>query len=208
MTVPTRVVAGLAAAALLLAALAGCGQESSGPAAARRTALNGDVYNAADVGFANKMIPHHAAALAMADLTRGRGFPPSSGSSPRPSRPLARAPEIEQMVDWLSDWGEPIPPTMRDHVNADALGAGDTKVGGADIPGMVTDEQLRALHSARGHEFETLWLQTMIEHHEGALELASSEQADGAFGPAIQVAQAVQESEQAELDHMEDLLTR
>jgi len=57
-------------------ALAGCGSNSSDSPAATTTAANGDVFNAADVSFATNMIPHHAQALQMVDLTIGRTLDP------------------------------------------------------------------------------------------------------------------------------------
>lgn len=206
MTIRTRASARIAAAALLLVTLAGCGQDAPAANQASRTAANGEVFNGADVEFASQLIPHHAAALTMVDLTRGRPLSPELAEITEAIQ-TERPPEIEQMVDWLNGWGEPIPATMRDHANAGHHSTGgQIPADGADIPGMVTAEQLRALKKARGQEFETLWLQTMVEHHQGAIALATTEQADGVYGPAVQLAQTIQESQQDQIDQMLVLL--
>jgi uncharacterized protein (DUF305 family) len=46
----------------------------------------------------------------------------------------------------------------------------------------------------------------MIEHHEGAIEMAKDERADGVFQPAIDLAESIETSQQAEIDHMRELL--
>lgn len=201
----TRTSARVAAAALLLVTLAGCGQDAPDPTQARRTAADGEVFNEADVEFATRLIPHHAAALTMVDLTRERRVSPELAEITEAIQ-TANPPEIEQMVDWLNSWGEPIPATMRDHVNAGHHGTGKPPSDGADIPGMVTAEQLRALKKARGQAFETLWLQTMVEHHQGAIDLATTERADGVYGPAGELAETLQKSQQAQIDQMLALL--
>ena len=63
------------------------------------------------------------------------------------------------------------------------------------------------LEAAQGQEFETMWLEMMIEHHQGAIELAKDEQSNGAFGPAKDLAESIETSQQAEIDHMNELLT-
>ena len=57
------------------------------------------------------------------------------------------------------------------------------------MPGMLTDEQLDDLEAARGAEFRTLWLEMMIEHHEGALEMAATAASDGEFADTVAMAE-------------------
>ena len=198
------------AAGLLMFTLTSCSDDSDSDAQAKQTAPNGDVFNDADVEFATAMIPHHAQALAMVDMTRGRELSPEVQELTEDIQ-AAQGPEIEQMADWLTDWDEPIPETMRDHVNGeddDASGHGMEGMDheDADMPGMMTSEQLDELEGATGPEFEDMWLTMMIEHHEGAIEMAQDEQEDGEFGPATELAEAIERSQQAEIDHMEELL--
>jgi uncharacterized protein (DUF305 family) len=200
-------------AGMLLFTLAACGDDAdTNDAHAEQTAANGDVFNDEDVDFATAMIPHHAQALAMVDVTRGREL---SAPVQKLTEQIqaAQGPEIETMVDWLTGWDQPVPETMRDHANAedpDGMGGhdmedmeGETE---PDMPGMMTDEDLADLEAAQGQAFEDMWLEMMIEHHEGAIEMAQKEQVDGAFQPAIDLAESIETSQQAEIDHMRELL--
>ena len=208
MQYPKRLAVALAAGTLLFT-LAACGDDDTKDAHAEQTAANGDVFNNADVDFATAMIPHHAQALAMVDLTRGRELSPQVRQLTEEIQ-AAQGPEIEKMVDWLTAWEQPVPETMRDHANAedsDGMGGHDMDdESDSDMPGMMTDEDLADLESAQGPEFEDMWLEMMIEHHEGAIEMAKDEQADGVFKPAISLAESIATSQQAEIDHMRELL--
>lgn len=203
------------AAALFLtltsAGLAGCGGDdaSGGTPAAEHTAANGDVYNDADVEFATEMIPHHADALVMVDMTQGRRLSPEFARLTEDIRE-AQAPEIELMADWLTDWGEEVPETSRDHVNShmgDGMGDGDGGMGMGDGMGMDPDD-LAELRDSGASMFETMWMQMMIEHHEGAIEMAETEQAEGLFPDAIALAESIETSQTAEIELMEELIDR
>ncbi|WP_374455669.1 DUF305 domain-containing protein [Nocardioides sp.] len=202
MSAPTHARARRATAAALLTTLApaltacGGGDESDEPAA-RQTAANGDVYNAADVEFATEMIPHHADALVMVDMTQGRDLSPEMVELTEAVR-AAQAPEIETMVDWLTAWGEEVPETSRDHANSHDM---DGMEGGM---GMDPDD-LAALEDAEGSAFESMWLDMMVEHHEGAIDMARVEQADGAFPDAVALAESIEESQTAEIEHMKEM---
>lgn len=214
MQYPKKLAVALTAGTLLFT-LAACGGDGDGDtldAGADQTATNGDVFNDADVDFATSMIPHHAQALAMVDLTRGRELSPPVQALTEDIQ-AAQGPEIETMVDWLTGWDQPVPETMRDHVNAedpDGMGGhdmedmeGETE---SDMPGMMTDAELADLDAAQGMEFEDMWLEMMIEHHEGAIEMAKDEQAEGVFQSAVDLAESIETSQQAEIDHMQELL--
>lgn len=193
-----------------LAACGGDGDNNGGQA--EQTAPNGDVFNDADVDFATAMIPHHAQALAMVDLTRGRELSPQLQKLAGGIE-AAQGPEIETMVDWLTQWDQPVPETMRDHVNAedsDGMAGHDMDDMGegtdSDMPGMMSDEELGDLEAATGQDFEDMWLEMMIEHHQGAIEMAQDEQVEGAFQPAIDLAESIESSQQAEIEQMRELL--
>jgi uncharacterized protein (DUF305 family) len=205
---PRKLAVALTAGTLLFA-LAACRDGDNKVTHAEQTAANGDVFNDADVDFATAMIPHHAQALAMVDLTRGRELSAQVRQLTEDIQ-AAQGPEIEKMVDWLTEWDQPVPETMRDHANAedsDGMSGHDMNdETDSDMPGMMTDEELANLEAAQGQEFEDMWLEMMIEHHEGAIEMAQDEQADGAFELAIDLAESIETSQQAEIDHMRELL--
>ena len=161
-------------------------------------------HNEADVAFATEMMQHHAQALAMVDLTVGRDLDPEVARLAEQIR-AAQGPEIEQMADWLTEWGEPIPETVRDHANAHG-GHGDGTGMDGDLPGMMSAEQMHTLEDAPDGEFGELWLQMMIEHHEGAVAMARAEQEEGVFAPAVRMAAQIEKSQTAEIDRMQELL--
>ena len=175
----------LSAALLVIGlSLTGCGDDE--PA----DTPSGD-HNAADVTFATEMVQHHAQALVMVDLTVGRELDPDFQRLTESIRD-AQAPEIEVMADWLVGWGEEVPATDRDHVNAEH--------------GHEADGDLQALEAAEGDEFRALWLEQMIEHHEGAIEMAETEVAEGQDQAAIDLAETIISTQGAEIEQMEDLL--
>ena len=197
---------GAAALALLAAlTLAGCGDDEGATGSDGSSADHND----ADVAFADDMIQHHAQALAMVDLTVGRELAPEVQALAEDIR-AAQAPEIETMADWLTQWGEPVPATVRDHVNADDHGDehgedhGDDT--GMDMPGMLSDAQMDELAAAPDADFGELFLQLMVEHHEGAVDMAREEQESGRFPAAIALAEQIATSQEAEIEAMRALL--
>jgi len=188
----------------LTLALTGCGSDDNGSSSSTATTLSTTEHNQADVTFATQMIQHHAQALSMVDLTVGRDLDPKVAALAEEIR-QAQAPEIETMSDWIQEWGEEVPETVRDHANAhgDGHSGGDT---GTDMPGMMSADDMAALEDARDAEFGDMWLEMMVEHHEGAVAMAMTEEADGQFKPAVNLAKEIQTSQAAEIDTMKDLL--
>ena len=192
--------------ALLLAvpALAACGGDESSPDAATQTAANGDEFNDADVAFATDMIPHHAQATEMVNMTRGRGLDPEVQQI-ADGILATQTTEIETMVDWLTAWDQPVPPTSQDHANAEGEGEGEGMEMEADMPGMMSEDEMSELKAARGEEFQTMWLEMMIEHHQGAIEMAQAEQSGGQYQPALDLAENVETAQAEEISVMEKL---
>jgi uncharacterized protein (DUF305 family) len=182
-------------------ALTACGDSDDSPDHEAHTASNGDSFNDADVEFASDMIQHHAQALAMVDLTIGRRLDPQVQRLAEDIRD-AQGPEIEEMTDWLTAWDQPVPETVRDHANAHG---GDMEMD-SDMPGMMSAEQMAELEAAQGAEFQAMWMEMMIEHHEGAIEMAQVEQDEGKYDPAKDLAAGIESAQQDEIATMEDLL--
>lgn len=204
----------VAATALSLGLLAGCGEEpdpGSSDGSSQGVPASAD-HNDADVSFAREMIPHHAQALSMVDLTMGRkGLSPDFVALTEEIR-AAQAPEIEQMSDWLETWGEDVPETMRDHVNAghgdedDSGGHAHGESGSGAMPGMLTAEEMEALEQAPAAAFEDRWLEAMVAHHEGAVDMARDEVEHGEHEGAVRLAESVVESQQAEIERMRGMI--
>jgi uncharacterized protein (DUF305 family) len=143
-------------------------------------------HNAADVMFAQMMIPHHRQAIAMTDLVGSRA---SSEQVRRIARQIAGAqnPEIRTMSGWLRSWGEKVP----------AAGA----AGGMDMAdGMMSDADMAELKAARGERFDALFARMMIAHHEGAIAMARDEQSDGTDPDAKRLAGQIVRSQTAEVE--------
>ena len=113
-------------------------------------------HTQADVEFMQGMIGHHAQALEMTALFEGR-------TETEDIRMLAlrievsQTDEIKMMQGWLRARGEDAPDVGAHHEH------------GMLMPGMLTPEEMGQLEAATGAEFERLFLQFMISHHEGAL---------------------------------------
>lgn len=192
-----RMSAVLAATVLVLA---GCGSDDT-------KVSSSEVFNDADVSFATDMIPHHAQALVMVDMTRGRDLDPEFETLTGQISD-AQGPEIETMTQWLRDWDQPIPETSRDHVNAEGHSDMDGMSGmnTDDMPGMMSDDELDELDASNGSTFETMWLTMMIQHHEGAIEMANTEIADGKYAGSISLAGDIVTAQEAEITQMETML--
>lgn len=96
------------------------------------------------------------------------------------------------MQGWLAEWG----------VSSDDMDMGEMEHGG----GMMSDEDMAALESASGAEAAPLFLEQMIAHHQGAIEMAETELANGKNADALALAQAVVDTQSAEIETMQDLL--
>ena len=186
--------------------LTACGNDE--PANDASTQVSDTDHNDADVEFATDMIQHHAQALSMVDLTVDRTLDPEVQQLADDIRE-AQGPEIETMSDWLQEWNEEVPDTMRDHSNAghDMEGMGDSMDGlDSDMPGMMSGDDFDELENAPDSDFQTMWLEMMIEHHEGAVEMAQDQQNDGQYKPAVDLAGNVVDSQTGEIDTMKSLL--
>ncbi|MET9567591.1 DUF305 domain-containing protein [Streptomyces virginiae] len=166
----------------------------SAPASAPAPSGQGQ-HNAADVAFAKGMIPHHRQAVEMADLAPSRA---RSAEVKKLAEDIRKAqdPEIKTLSGWLTSWGEQVP----------AEGATDHSAHGT--AGMMTSEQMDKLKTASGTAFDTAFMELMVEHHEGAVAMAKTEQAQGAFPGAKAMAEAIVTSQSAEIAQMNKLLGR
>jgi uncharacterized protein (DUF305 family) len=105
------------------------------------------------------------------------------------------------MSGWLSQWGQPVPSDTDGHDMAD-MSHGD----GATMEGMMTDEEMQQLTAASGADFDRLWLELMIKHHQGAVTMATTATTDGKSAEAKALAQAIVAAQKAEIQAMQQLL--
>lgn len=154
-------------------------------------------FNAADVEFAQSMIPHHAQAVQMADMALSQT---SSAQIKELATRIkaAQDPEIQTMTTWLKQWGQTVPDTSMSM---------DAGMGGMSMDGMMTDGDMTKLGNSAGAQFDQMFLSMMVIHHQGAVKMAKAELADGKYGPAKALAQNVVTSQQAEITEMQQLET-
>ena len=154
------------AVALATARVGYAQQGTTPPEPAPRPDLVREPYSAADVEFIQGMIPHHAQAVLMA------GWAGSHGAQ-QDVRILCdrivvgQRDEIEWMRNWLRDRGETVPAANATHHRMKMNGVEHDML----MPGMLSPEEMARLDKARGADWDRLFLQGMIGHHEGALKM-------------------------------------
>ncbi len=173
------------------------GEENRELSAAEASELEAPSHTAADVEFVRMMIPHHEQALEMTALVPSR--------TERDDLPLlaerleiSQTDEIEQMRRWLEERGEAA--TSHQHHSEGHL-----------MPGMLTPEEMSQLSDARGAEFDELFLQYMIRHHEGALAMVAELLATNGAGQETDVfrfASDVDADQRAEIARMRAILEK
>lgn len=147
-------------------------------------------FSRGDIMFAQMMIPHHQQAIDMSDLAIETTADPEVRDLAEQIRD-AQAPEIETMNGWLAAAGAGTP-TGHD--------MGDMGMGG-----MLGDDELAALRAATGPEFDRLYLEGMIRHHEGAIRM--TQMILGSDNPEVRaLGEAIVTSQTAEIALMRRML--
>jgi uncharacterized protein (DUF305 family) len=189
---PTRRSAALVTAALLLV---GCGTDTDtddqAPSTADSGALTGEdpdeTHGGAepDVAFVAGMIPHHQGAIEMAALVEGRT-------------------DREELVD-LADEIIEVQVAEVETLEGllDRLG-GDPADADEDhgAMGMAGPEGMAELESAEGEDFDRRFLELMIVHHEGAIDMAEEVLAEGEDPEVAGLAEDVIAAQEAEITQM------
>ncbi|MFF7205370.1 DUF305 domain-containing protein [Streptomyces sp. NPDC008141] len=171
------------------------GHNSGGSSPSASASASAGAHNAADVSFAQGMIPHHRQAVEMADLAATRA---ASAEVEMLASEIKKAqePEIKTLSGWLTSWGEQVP----------AEGGMDHS-GHAGV-GMMTEEDMTQLEKASGAAFDTAFLKLMIKHHEGAVAMAKTEKSEGTSPDAKKLADAIIATQSAEITRMNALLAK
>ncbi|MFG1942043.1 DUF305 domain-containing protein [Nonomuraea sp. NPDC048826] len=121
------------------------------------TAVLQATANAADIAYVQDMIVHHQQALDMAILAPNRAESAKLKSLASRIKD-SQGPEIQWMRTWLQQQGQRVPDHHAAHDG---------------MPGMATPEQMEQLKTASGQAFDKLFLELMIKHHEGAIEMST-----------------------------------
>ncbi len=140
------------------------GQTSRQISVEEASALAGTRVTDADITFMQDMIMHHDQAVQMTAMIDGR-------SQREEVRQLgerisaSQDDEMQFMVDWLEEQGQPVMPAAADR-SQHAHHSGHST-----MTGMLTDAELANLRAAQGNQFDTLFMQYMIKHHQGAVTM-------------------------------------
>ncbi|MBB6555364.1 DUF305 domain-containing protein [Nonomuraea rubra] len=155
------------------------------------TAVPTATANAADVKYVQDMIVHHRQAVDMALLAPNRAESAKlKGLADRIQD--VQGPEIQYMSTWLREQEQRVPEHHARHEG---------------MPGMATPEQLEALKAAQGKEFDRLFLQLMINHHLGAIEMSKQVLTGGSHIKIEELATDVSVEQAAEIRRMQEMQT-
>ena len=165
-------------------------------------------HNDADVMFAQMMLPHHSQAIEMSDMLLAKQDIPADVTALAEQIKAAQGPEIEHLESWLGQWGEPteMPETGHDMPGMDE-GMDGGMEGMEGMEGMMSEEDMQALSDAQAADAARLFLEQMIAHHEGAVDMAQTEIEDGQFPDAVEMARTIVDTQQQEIETMRELLS-
>jgi uncharacterized protein (DUF305 family) len=178
--------------------LTACGNDSDSASSGNdghSASSSAAAHNAQDMAFAQGMIPHHQQALEMAKLAAGRAS--SAEVKDLASRiEKAQDPEIQTMNSWLKSWNKDMSSSMP--------GMGHSSDSG--MAGMMDSKDMSHLEKMSGTGFDTMFLTMMIDHHKGAVAMATTEKNKGEYGPATSMANDIVKAQTAEISEMNKLL--
>ena len=144
-------------------------------------------FSAADVMFAQMMIPHHQQAVDLGEIAKnGEASAEVLGLAKEISHDQTH--EIEHMQAWLTAAG------ASEHMDHDM-----------PMAGMLTESQLETLKAAKGAEFDRLFLEGMIAHHEGAIAMAQ-DVVDSKNPEVAELAASIIESQTEQIEQMKAML--
>ena len=132
-------------------------------------------YIDADIKFMQGMIGHHAQAIEMV------AFIPTHSSRREmvllgQRIDISQTDEIKMMQEWLRARGQQVPALNAMHAH-----------GATIMPGMLTEEEMARLARANGDEFDRLFLEGMIKHHEGAITMVKELFATAGAGQEVSI---------------------
>lgn len=195
MRTPTPATARLGTALAAALLLAGCGGGETREAPETSEAANGEEIARADVEFSSSMLQHHAQALAVIDLTLGKDLDPELQALVEEMR-AEHSSEVSTLTTRLTDWGEEVPETVRDHVNS-GHGHGEHDEGGHG------EGEYGEVEAADGARFTELWVPEMVSALEACVEVAEGH--DGHHAGTTQLAESVVEGHEADIEALERL---
>ena len=159
-----------------------------------------------DAGFLRDMSAHHAQAVDMSMIILDKTDDPELHTVAMDMARTQQA-QIGMMQGWLAAWGlnsrasEPPMTWMEGHDH----GGGEGEVPDT-MPGLASSEQLVALQESEGEEAEVMFLDLMIAHHLGGIEMAEAEVDLGNEDLVVNLAQGMVDAQTSEVENMERML--
>ena len=192
-TTTTRTLA-IAAALTLGLTIAGCSAgNSSSDAGASSSTSAASAHDDQDVMFAQMMLPHHKQAVEMSDMLLAKGSGVDTGVTDLAKQIKAeQSPEINQLTSWLKGWDEP---TESEHSGM-----------GHSMSGMMSDSDMNDLDQASAEDAAKLYLEQMVQHHKGAVDMAKTEVDKGKNTDAVAMAKSIVSSQTEQITQMQDML--
>lgn len=174
--------------------LSGCGVEFSGKAANPTTTIAGAGFNTRDVLYAQLMLVHSLQAVTLANLALDVDTGASEAVKDIATHiKIEHAAEIEIMTLLLQAWGKSL--TMAPTLEAVQLQTG-----------ILTDKHIAYINTLHDKTFDTEYLESMISHHEGSIDMARSEIVRGKNSSTLELAESVVDKRQSIIDDMNALL--
>ena len=170
------------------------GIESKNLTPEQATDIANTLYTLADVNFMQGMIIHHNQAIVMSNLVDGRTNSPAIIDLAGRIK-VSQDDEINFMENWLKERDEMTHSRHHTHHS---------------MKGMATKEQLEELAASLGNSFDQLFLELMVAHHDGAIEMVSelSKFRGAAYDPVMNEFVSDLVNDQAvEIERMNILLT-
>lgn len=166
-------------------------------------APDGAPFTKADATFLTDMVWHHDQAIQMSVLAPARAE--SDQLKTFAERiDVVQASEIDLMTSWLEENDYPVPLTAKGGDGSGPRAPGHGHDGA--MPGMLTDAEMGALEDASGAEFDRLYLEGMIRHHEGALTMCKEVAAEGSQERVLELANNIAADQAAEIDRLRQML--
>ena len=192
-TVLHRVVLSAAAAATVIV-VSGCGTQKTAagaqsgdmgamPGMSQSAPASEASFNDTDVAFAQMMIPDHQMTAKMAKLAEKKAASKDLKNLAAQMR-QDQSQAVAKLRDWLTAWGKPASSDM------------------AAMPGAMSDKDMDMLASMTGMQFDMMFAQMMIKHHEGSMRMARDEQAKGASADAKAIAAKMLKKQRAEVEQL------
>jgi len=174
------------------------GESSKTITAEEASKIAANSYSKDDVKFVQDMIPHHNQAVQMSALVAERTNRPEL-KDVAGRIDASQADEIDFMQQWLRVRGERVPePTAHSAMHTSHK-----------MAGMASPEQMAELATLSGTDFDRLFLQLMIPHHEGAVTMVKDlmKQPGAAYDPVLyEFTTDVVNDQTAEIERMNSLL--